>query len=185
MSEKISKQSKKESKLAVERFLAFVKKRRFPQNEAANSLPDPCWYWTGYYDKTEGYGRFWDGKEAVWAHIWSYSHLRDTIPEKKHLDHLCRVRRCVNPNHLDPVELYVNLLRGDRTHLGEYNKKKTHCPAGHRYSEENTYINNNRRYCRTCNSDRSKRVRDMARQYERSLKQSKKKSKESLDSQES
>jgi hypothetical protein len=65
------------------------------------------------------------------------------------LDHLCRNRACVNPDHLEPVTIAVNVLRGESPPAR--NARKTHCPQGHEYTPDNTYYNQKGwRACATC-----------------------------------
>ncbi len=114
----------------------------------------PCWLWTTPR-VADGYGEFQVNRQKVLAHRFSYTLLIGPIPEGLELDHLCRVRHCVRPSHLEPVTHRVNLLRGDTMPIR--NAAKTHCPAGHEYSMENTYIRTDgRRYCRTCHQERRK-----------------------------
>jgi len=70
------------------------------------------------------------------------------IPEGLDLDHLCRNRWCVNPEHVEPVTRRENLIRGQTTIA--QNVSKTHCPAGHAYDETNTYYYRGMRQCRIC-----------------------------------
>lgn len=70
-----------------------------------------CWVWTDE-DNHSGYGVFWDGKRSWMAHRFSYEHFVGPIPEGLTLDHLCRVRCCVNPKHLEPVTIQENVRRG-------------------------------------------------------------------------
>lgn len=76
----------------------------------------PCWLWTGGQNAhpSGNYGRAWDRakKVYVYAHRVAYEALAGPIPDGLDLDHLCRVRLCVNPLHLEPVTRQVNLLRG-------------------------------------------------------------------------
>ena len=71
-----------------------------------------CWDWLG--GKSNGYGRFWVEGRLVQAHRWAYETMVGPIPEGLTLDHLCRVRYCVNPSHLEPVTLGENIRRSFR-----------------------------------------------------------------------
>lgn len=70
-----------------------------------------CWVWTGATDPS-GYGRFWLTGRMAYAHRVAYQWFRGSIPVGHDLDHLCRVRACVNPFHMEAVPRRVNLLRG-------------------------------------------------------------------------
>lgn len=78
------------------------------------------------------------------AHRWSYEHHVGPIPEGFDIDHLCRNRLCVNPNHLEPVTRAENVRRAFVC--------VTHCPSGHAYDDANTYVRpgTNSRRCRAC-----------------------------------
>jgi hypothetical protein len=109
--------------------------------------PSGCWLWTGA--TTTGYGVLKvDGKRWL-AHRWSYEQLVGPVPVGLQLDHLCRVRRCVNPAHLEPVTLRENVLRG--VGPSAVNAAKTECQNGHPFNDANTCITavGNRR-CREC-----------------------------------
>lgn len=111
---------------------------------------DDCWTWTAAKDP-KGYGRFGLGSRAsgiVLTHRYSYELMVGSIPEGLVLDHLCRNPTCVNPSHLEPVTNFENLRRGN---AWVFWAKKTHCPQGHPYDEQNTYLYQGRRYCKTCN----------------------------------
>nr|WP_157095381.1 HNH endonuclease [Hoyosella altamirensis] len=83
------------------------------------------------------------------AHRWAYIQLISDIPDGLQLDHLCRVRACVNPWHLEPVTPYVNWERGNSPVRA--NRDKTHCKQGHEFIPENTYVNPaGSRICREC-----------------------------------
>lgn len=122
-----------------------------------------CWLWMGAIG-TGGYARvFWQGKNST-AHRVVYQLLRGPISKALTLDHLCRVRCCVNPDHLEPVSLRVNIKRGEG--IGVQNERKTHCPAGHPYNEKNTYFNaasGGGRICRPCNNLHTKHYKDRKR----------------------
>ena len=110
---------------------------------------EPCWLWTA---GTEGgYGRFgnWDDRARTQlAHRVAYEMIVGDLPEHLTLDHLCDEGICVNPSHLEPVPSGVNALRGKGP--AATNVRKTHCPAGHEFTLENTYVYRGRRGCRIC-----------------------------------
>lgn len=108
-----------------------------------------CWEWTA--SKTEnGYGHFRLDGRLVLAHRLAYEWLVGPIPVGLTLDHLCRVRHCVRPDHLEPVTNRENILRGE-SFSGRACAGKTHCPAGHPYDEANTYLDpRGWRNCRVC-----------------------------------
>ena len=72
-----------------------------------------CWIWDSDWNSGNGYGKVKHQGKAHMAHRLVYSFLRGEIPDDHVLDHLCRVRRCVNPDHLEPVTVRENTLRGE------------------------------------------------------------------------
>lgn len=104
-----------------------------------------CLLWTAA-KSAGGYGAFKMNGRTYRAHRLAYEWLVGPIPDGLVLDHLCRVRHCVNPHHLEPVTNKVNALRGERSN-------RPRCPQGHAYSEANTYLQKStgHRMCRACN----------------------------------
>jgi hypothetical protein len=114
---------------------------------------ETCWIWTAG-KSSDGYGRQSVDGHTRNAHRVVYEMLVGPIPDGMTLDHLCRVRACVNPSHLDPVSPVENWRRAQQD-LGELGRAtqtaKTQCPHGHPYDEANTYINRRGgRVCRAC-----------------------------------
>jgi HNH endonuclease len=106
-----------------------------------------CWLWVGHIAKT-GYAAFGGQKWAGLAHRFSYVTFVSEIPKGLQLDHLCRIRHCVNPDHLEAVTPQVNTLRGNTS--AAKNAAKTHCHRGHPFNSENTYMWAGKRCCRAC-----------------------------------
>ena len=113
-----------------------------------------CWEWTGAL-KPNGYGIFAIKKNCIQkvfnAHRWIYEYHRGPIPEGLTIDHLCRNRKCVNPDHLEAVSLKVNLLRGNG--FSAINARKTTCKRGHVFIPVPEHCKTAaRRYCQICNT---------------------------------
>lgn len=112
---------------------------------------DACWLWLGA--TYNGYGRFTisPGNQKK-AHRFAYEALIGPIADGMTLDHLCRVRNCVNPEHLEQVTHEENLARIPA---------RTHCPRGHEYNEANAHPQINPKTgrvtarCRTCWRERA------------------------------
>lgn len=112
---------------------------------------DNCWLWKRSVNK-DGYGNFSCKGTVVKAHRFSYL-LNHEIKDGLQLDHLCRNRSCVKPEHLEPVTQAENLKRGIY-----WQTLKTHCKHGHPFSVENTYITKQGwRMCKTCGRIRYQR----------------------------
>jgi hypothetical protein len=116
----------------------------------AMSIPEPnsgCWLWLGGLSGG-GYGSVSVVDVQATAHRFSYELYKGPIPEGLQLDHLCRNRSCVNPDHLEPVTSRENILRGEG--LSAINARKTHCPLGHELTGKNLITRGRKRRCRTC-----------------------------------
>ena len=142
-----------------ERFWAKVEK--------SGPVPDyrpelgPCWLWTGrptHY----GYGNLKVARRDVYAHRFAYELLVGPIPEGLTIDHLCRVRLCVNTRHMEPVTNQINTRRGFG--VATLNSTKTHCPQGHPYDAANTHWYKAGRYCRACQQAADQKRRPRHRQ---------------------
>ena len=112
-----------------------------------------CWQWLGGFDR-HGYGRHWHTEQGDRrAHRLAYELVKGSIPDGLTLDHLCRNKWCVNPDHLEAVTAGVNVLRGDTP--AARNAAKRECWAGHPFDERNTHVRaDGRRECRACMRDR-------------------------------
>lgn len=117
-----------------ERFAARVTVGDFPDGRPGLG---PCEVWTGNR-MVNGYGVLSLARGVtVLAHRWAYEHFVGPIPEGLVIDHLCRVRHCVNPDHLEAVTNEENLRRG--AGYGLRNGMRSACINGHEYTPENTY----------------------------------------------
>lgn len=115
-----------------------------------------CWVWQARLD-ADGYGHIQIQRRDRIAHRVSYEAFVGPIPEGLQIDHLCRVRACCNPEHLEAVTSRVNTLRGKG--VSALNAVKTHCLNGHPLSGENLMLRADRpvRNCRECSRVRFRR----------------------------
>lgn len=120
------------------------------------TVQGPCWLWRGAIDKVSGYGRVQVGTRGAYRcaylHRVTYEIFTGPIPDGLHADHLCRVRACCNPDHLEAVTPMTNARRGLRG-------SQTECKNGHPLSGDNLYVNQEsktqyvHRVCRTCRAE--------------------------------
>lgn len=125
-----------------------------------------CWIWTGPLD-THGYGQARvTGRTAI-AHRVVYTAIIGEIPAGLELDHLCRVRACVNPHHLEPVTHRENVLRVEG--VAAIAATAETCPQGHPYSGRNLLVfSDGKRRCRACRNARDASWKRRARAERRS-----------------
>lgn len=93
---------------------------------------DDCWLWTGKRHSL-GYARFWVNGQREFVHRYAYELLVGSIPDSLEIDHLCRVRHCVNPDHLEAVTHKENLRRAPNQ-VTTVNARKERCIRGHEFS---------------------------------------------------
>jgi hypothetical protein len=152
--------------------VAMTTLQRFPADLSEmfdRCIPIPfsgCWAWNGTvaYD---GYGRLPSGRRGVTfpAHRVAYEYAKGPIPDGMQIDHLCRVKCCINPDHLEAVTPSINVLRGlvpttaskhmkslqDRLKAELRSDPAPHCKRGHPFDDENTYVDKNGFWhCREC-----------------------------------
>lgn len=117
-----------------------------------------CWLWKRSLS-TGGYPRYKKGN-IYYAHIYAYTITKGAIPDGLELDHTCLTRSCINPNHLEAITHQENMLRGNT--FASKQSKQTHCKRNH--SLDNSYIHKNRRLCRICRAQASRKFRENGRQ---------------------
>lgn len=110
---------------------------------------ETCWNWLGMINE-KGYGRIDVSGRKISAHKYIYENTLGKIPDSLELDHLCRNRKCVRPDHLEPVTHQENIRRSLKNRV-----VKTHCIRGHEFNLENTYlvrdgVRRSWRNCRVC-----------------------------------
>lgn len=129
------------------RNLSSPKGTPIAERMARLSMPIPesgCIIWMGSIN-WGGYGRFapTPGRNTG-AHRVAYELAKGPIPEGLQIDHKCRVRSCINPDHLEAVTFKENILRG--VSPSAKHAKKTHCPNGHPYDRQTK----RKRWCQVC-----------------------------------
>jgi hypothetical protein len=141
-------------RVASSRFCSLKCKAGFRHRIAIDGATG-CWNWTGTNRGEGQYGcmrRRHPDTGEVSAHRHVYALHKGEIPEGLFLDHLCKNRRCVNPDHLEPVTNQENVIRGDKVQAA---RAATHCANGHEWTARNTYLHPTQksRVCRQCTRD--------------------------------
>lgn len=132
----------------------------FPYRFSRHVTPEPntgCWLWTGA-DNTIGYGkmRHPETGKCDYVHRYAYEVIVGVIPEDLEIDHICNIRSCVNPDHMELVTRQENVRRR-RDRL----RQRPYCHNGHEMTSENTYFDKNGwRTCRTCRNNNARRFRE-------------------------
>lgn len=118
-----------------------------------------CWPWHGSI-AANGYGKLTIKKKHLLAHRVAYEHFKGAIPEGLVIDHLCRNKCCVNPDHLEAVQSRENTLRAHDA-PATINIWKTVCDHGHPLTDDNVYIRRRghrvERHCKTCRAEATAR----------------------------
>lgn len=118
-----------------------------------------CWLWVGAQSGNSGYGGFWAERRHIGAHRWAYEDAYGPIPKGLEPDHLCFVRLCVRPSHMEAVTRAVNTQRGNGP--AGINSRLTHCKAGHDLA--NARLERGGRRCRVCQAARERAARQRKR----------------------
>jgi hypothetical protein len=122
-----------------------------------------CWIFQGKCSDT-GYGTMRVNNRTVNLHRFAYRVWRGEIPENLEIDHLCRVRSCCNPAHLEAVDRWTNNIRGNSK--SAQRARQTHCVRGHPLSADNICkappSSPNRRTCKICHELRRSRYQKQA-----------------------
>lgn len=126
------------------------------------AVKGPCHIFLGGKDK-DGYGITSVKSWPVKAHRYIWEFHKGEIPEGLVIDHICRVRACVNINHLRLVTGKQNSTENVVGICWMLQKQKTHCIRGHPFDEENTRINKIGRGCRACGREKARKIREKAK----------------------
>jgi hypothetical protein len=150
MSEPISRKQR-----GVEWGLEMIPPGPEPTLPLAINLAAP--HWLVDRDNGDGYARITIDGRRIYAHCYMWTMMRGPIPKTLQIDHLCRVRNCVNPQHLELVTGGENIRRGNGW-AGRH-ARTTHCPQGHPYDEANTLRRQGKRWCLACRQEFNRKRR--------------------------
>jgi hypothetical protein len=124
--------------------------------------PNGCWQWTAHLSP-KGYPRFRVGRKIVRAHRFAYETHRGPIPDDKVIDHLCRNRGCVNPDHMEVTTNRENCCRGEHPHIIAWRENR--CTRGHPFDDQNT------QWKKRKDGRLERRCAECSRQYQRARRQ--------------
>jgi hypothetical protein len=119
------------------------------QVDASKYAPADCWIWNGRVNPGNrgGYGWFGEWDNGRSAHVFSWELIYGAKPSGTHLHHICKVRNCVNPSHLQLISPEEH-----PDHVCYKKKKQTYCCRGHLLSSDNLYVYGSKRECKTVDS---------------------------------
>lgn len=121
-------------------------------------LKGDCHLWQGPLDK-DGYGTFYFRRTNRRAHRVAWFSLHGPVGDELVINHVCRNRNCVNPQHLQRVTVRENALR-DSTSIPYINSQKTHCKRGHAFDVTRTSkAGKVQRVCSICEREKHRRLR--------------------------
>lgn len=150
----------------MQRHGSFANPRMSTEERALSNIDadGDCWLWQGAIG-VGGYGYFAHqqpgrGRINSRAHRYIYELLVRRLTEDEQIDHLCRVRHCVNPDHLEPVSAKENIARSYG--VARQLRERRFCSEGHEFNAENTAKDGRGRRCRPCRNQ-NQRLRRNAR----------------------
>lgn len=131
-------------------------RERMTEQDRGHSTP--CWI-SDRAAHSNGYTKIGHDGRTELTHRFAYMAFVGPIPDGLQIDHLCSVRACCNPDHLEAVDCRTNLLRGNTLTAAEV--AQTHCRNGHPLSGGNLYMRPDRlgRMCRACRAESARRGR--------------------------
>lgn len=138
----------------------LIKRSKTPEQRVLEKIEkheSGCWIWVGAKDR-DGYGQISMRYRHFKAHRFVFTLFGGTIPAGMVLDHQCNNPSCVNPEHMRPMTVRENNLRGFTATAK--NIAKTACPLGHEYAGVNLYMDRNgHRHCRACRTEARRRFK--------------------------